>query len=412
MRIVLVNPTNEFMYPGAQPTGLTILAAYLRQFYPNIKILDRVAGDNLLDLSVIKPDIVGVTGTTPTSEDCYNCADYAKSLGCKVVIGGVHASIRPKEALEHADAVVVGEGEKAFKKIIDENLTGIIKGEIINDLDEIPIPAYDLVHMEFYFKQTPLLKIVGKRIANILTSRGCPYNCTFCHNSFKNLKYRANSPERTVKEIEYLIEKYQVNAIFFIEDNFFVNKERVINISKLLIEKRINIVWGANSRVNNIDIKTLKIAKNAGCYQITFGWESGSQRMLDIYNKQVTVKQNEDSIKLCREAGIKANGTVMIGGPGETLEDLNKTRKFITENDIDGGVGVCITTPLPGTKMWEDLKEKPDVDFSQLNFFRTPIPLCDFSEEELRLIQKKFIKMGYFKDLEIKNRDEMEAITI
>ena len=315
------------MYTGSQPVNLAILAAYLRKFNHEVKIIDTASGGNpKAEIEWYNPEVIGITGTTPVARQTYIWADYFKAKGYKVVIGGAHATALPEEAIKHADAVVVGEGELALLKIINENLTGIIIGEPLTDLDEIPIPSYDLLNMEFYLATNRFDKILvyseEERVGNILISRGCPHRCTFCHNSNKRTKYRFNSPERVIQEITYLIENYAINALFFIEDNFFVNKERVKNICNLMIERNIILPWGANARVNNVDKELFKLAKLAGCRQITFGWESGSQRILDIYKKDVTVEQNVNSIKVCNELDILANGTLMIGGPTETVENL------------------------------------------------------------------------------------------
>jgi anaerobic magnesium-protoporphyrin IX monomethyl ester cyclase len=400
MKVALVNPSNPNMYGGAPPVSLGILATYIRQFGHDVKIIDLVVGQNYKEeLEVFNPEIVGITGTTPAIMDAYDIADYAKSKGYKVVMGGPHVSVMPNEAMNHADTVVVGEGEVVLKKIIDENLKGIIKGEPLMDIDSVAMPSYDLMDMEWYLStiQAKLLSFVkpNARMGTLLSSRGCPYNCSFCHNSFKNLRYRFNSPERVVDEIEYLIDRYEITSLFFIEDNFFVNKERVKKICKLMIARGIKIPWGGNSRVDNLDLETMKIAKEAGCRQITFGWESGSQRMLDAYNKRTTVKQNEDSIKLCNEVGILCNGTLMIGGPNETLDDMRKTRDFIVKNNITGGVGVCATTPFPGTKLWDECIEMGVLIPSQINWRR-----FDFTNIPVKMFDNKIQIKEFFDILE------------
>jgi len=389
MKLTLINPSNSFTYAGAPPISLALLASYIRQFNHQVKIVDMASGDNLSQIDEFKPDLIGITGTTVTINVAYKCADYFKSKGYKIIIGGVHASVLPEEAIQHADVVVVGEGEIILKKIIEENLIGIVRGIPIENLDELPLPAYDLLNMEFYIKNDMPKLITSltpeNRCGNILTSRGCPYNCTFCHNSFKGLKFRYNSAEKVIEEIEYLIKHYQIDSLFFIEDNFFVMKERTKKICELMIERKIRIKWGGNARVDNLDKDILILAKQAGCVQVTFGWESGSQRMLDIYNKKTTIEQNIESIRVCNEIGIFPNGTVMIGGPTETIEDIRKTKDFILNNEIIGGVGVCITAPFPETQMWKNLKEKipKKINWDDFNFFTSPFPICDIDNKTL-----------------------------
>lgn len=424
MKVLLINPNNESMYPGSPPISLAIIASYLRQFGHEIQIIDMASGQKYIGIDA---DIIGITGTTPTILEAYECADYFKQLGKKVIIGGSHASVMPDEALKHCDAVVVGEGEIAFKIILDEFQESgkisksIHSGKPIMDLDEIPMPAYDLLNMEFYLS-TPMQKLItclpeNCRMGCLLTSRGCPYHCTFCHNSFKNIKYRYNSAKRVVDEIEYLIKNYKIEALFFIEDNFFVNKERVQEVCNLMIKRGVKIKWGGNARVDNIDEETLKLAKKAGCIQVTFGWESGSQKMLDKYNKKTTVKQNEDSIRICNNLGLLANGTIMIGGPDETIEDMELTRQFMINNHITGGVGVCATTPFPGTKMWEDLEKEgkiyPDyINYREFNFHQIPIKCFDMPMKQFMEILNKLRTIAHYRLIQSKCNYEIQKVRL
>ena len=420
MKVLLINPSNELMYPGSPPINLAILASYLRQFNHEIKIVDMASGQDYKNLE-FEPDVVGITGTTPTIPEVYNAADYFREKKIKVIIGGSHASVMPKEAMKHADTVVVGEGEMTFKLILEGELKGIIQGTPIMDIDKIPMPAYDLLNMEFYLS-TPIAKLITclpekTRMGCLLTSRGCPYHCTFCHNSFKNIKYRFNSAKRVVDEIEFLIKNYQIEALFFIEDNFFVNKKRVKEVCNLMIERNVKIIWGGNARVDNIDEETLKLAKNAGCIQVTFGWESGSQKMLNIYKKETSVKQNENSIKICNNVGLMANGTVMIGGPEETIEDMKLTRDFMVNNHITGGVGVCVTTPFPGTEMWDDLIKEgkifPDyLSYKEFNFSQVPVKLFDMSIEKFNECLHKLRTIAGMRLVQSKLNYEMRRISL
>jgi radical SAM superfamily enzyme YgiQ (UPF0313 family) len=424
MKVLLVNPSNDGMYPGSPPISLAILASYLRQFGHELKIVDMASGQDYKNIE-FDPDVVGITGTTPTILDAYECADYFGSLGKRIIIGGPHASVMPNEAVAHAHSVVIGEGEIIFKEILDlfskGDLQEILNGIPIKDLDEIPMPAYDLLNMEYYLS-TPMAKLItclpeNARMGCLLTSRGCPYHCTFCHNSFKNIKYRFNSAKRVVDEIEFLIKEYHIEALFFIEDNFFVNKERVQEVCNLIIERGINIPWGANARVDNLDEETLILAKKAGCIQVTFGWESGSQKMLDKYEKGTTIKQNEDSIKICNNVGIMANGTVMIGGPGETIEDMELTRKFMIENNISGGVGVCVTTPFPGTKLWEDLIKEEKIfpnylNYREFNFTQTPIKCHDIPNTKFNEVLYQLRKIAGMRLIQSKLNYEMRRVNL
>lgn len=389
MKVALVNPGRRHEYAMTPPVNLGILASYLEKNDVEVKIIDELSGDNVgKELVDFNPDLVGLTGTTPLIEQTYRDADTSRELGFKTVIGGIHASILPEEAIKHADTVLVGEGEESLYSLTQRFEKGIKKGGWVKSLDDIPIPSWHLINMNFYLKvrqRTPMsfLSFAPKEHLTgvLLTSRGCPYDCIFCHNSFKDKPFRFNSPERVVKEIELLQQSYNVESIFFIEDNFFCIKERVKKICKLIKSRGIELVWGANSRVDNIDEETLRMAKEAGCRQVTFGWESGSQKILDILNKKTTVEQNYKSVELCNKVGILANGTVMLGNPYETEEDLILTQKFMKEAKIDGGIGVCITTPYPGTALWSWCKDNNKIPakfwWSDFDYHKVPIKIID-----------------------------------
>jgi radical SAM superfamily enzyme YgiQ (UPF0313 family) len=297
--------------------------------------------------------------------------------------------------MQHVDIVVKGEGEIAMVDIVRDNITsGIISRLYIENIDEIPPPARHLMKMDFYLCTKD--RIPGTylyfvpphtKTASILTSRGCPYRCIFCHNSWRGIPYRFNSAERVISEIRHLIEVYGVRALFFIEDNLFANIPRLQKICELMRMNKFNIIWGASARVDNIDIETLKMAKDVGCRQVTFGFESGSQRILNILNKGTTVEQNNKAIELCNKVGIIPQGTVMIGNPTETIEDIRATQKFMRKNKIES-IGVCIATPFPGTELWkwcEGNKLIPgSLNWGDFTFDRVAIPACDtLSPEEI-----------------------------
>ena len=221
MKVALINPTGK-VYSGSYPIGLAIIPSYLRKNCHEVIIIDQPSGDSLAKLDFFKPDLVGITATTPTIYDAYGIAKYCKEKGYKVAMGGHHVSVMPNEAINFCDCVVIGEGERVVINILENDLTGIIQGDPIMDLDDIPMPAYDLLNMEFYIGkggEKLLTFSEDKRLGYMLTSRGCPYHCSFCHNSFKGLKYRSNSPERIVEEMEHLIKNYGINCLFIIEDN-------------------------------------------------------------------------------------------------------------------------------------------------------------------------------------------------
>jgi anaerobic magnesium-protoporphyrin IX monomethyl ester cyclase len=388
-KVALINPGGNNRYAITEPLNLGFIASFLEKAGVEVKIIDELAGQNTeKEIKAWRPDIVGVTATTPFVADAYRVLDMCRGMGILAVMGGVHASLLPEEALKHADIIVKGEGEVAMLDIVRDNIkSGIISRPYINSIDQVPLPARHLMQMDFYLNTRDRLPDAyffhfippHTKTASIFTSRGCPYSCTFCHNTWRDAPWRFNSPERVVLEIEQLVKTYDAKALFFIEDNFFVSKTRVQKICNLIKEKGIDIIWAANSRVNNIDLEILKTAKDAGCREVIFGFESGSQRILNVLNKKTTVEQNRKAVELCNKAGLIPAGSVMIGNPTETIQDVRATQQFLREIDTKS-IGVSITTPFPGTELWNLCKERkliPDsLEWSDFTFDRVVIPVC------------------------------------
>lgn len=400
-KVVLINPGKDQRYATQEPLHLGFLASYLEKHNIEVKIIDELAQQDVKKgLEKYSPKIVGITATTPVFPDACRIADLCRANGMLTVMGGVHVSVMPDEALEHADIIVKGEGEQALLDIVnDKDINSrIISRPYLKNIDEIPPPARHLMDMQFYLKVRDrtlqsYLHFVPPNTptASILTSRGCPYDCVFCHNTWKNMPFRFHNADRVIAEMEDLINNYNVGALFFIEDNLFVNKKRLRLICEKIKNRNINIPWGANSRVDHVDLDIFQVAKEAGCKQITFGFESGSQKILDILNKKTTVEQNKRAIELCNQAGIIPQGTIIIGNPDENFEDLQKTKEFIKNSEIES-VGVCIATPFPGTQLWKWAEERQRIpeklSWAEFNYHNVPIPLCDAVDmKQLKKIQ-------------------------
>jgi radical SAM superfamily enzyme YgiQ (UPF0313 family) len=219
-----------------------------------------------------------------------------------------------------------------------------------------------------------------------------------------------NSPEYIIEEIEELINKYKIEAVFFLDDVFIVNKERVRKVCELMIEHGYNekIIWDVQMRANLVspnDLELFKLLKKAGCVQAEFGFESGSPRMLAFLKKNtVTVGQNHQAIKVCKGAGLRVFGNFMIGSPGETVEDIEMTKKFIIEhiNDMDEIV-INLTTPYPGTEIWDIFEKKgmlKDLKWEELKwnyqyFLKSPRQFSDtLSKEELLKFHRELMSLA------------------
>jgi len=322
-----------------------------------------------------KPDIVGITAMTHTINSAVSVAKKVKESDSDitVVLGGAHATILPEETLKNTpeiDIIVRGEGEQTtleLVKVLEEDpgsinqVLGITHREGANikcnplgppilDLDTLPLPAFHLLPVGKYRLHPPF----GRRSPTmpIITSRGCPYRCVFCSKSVFGKKYRSNSPDYVVNEVQLLNEKFGVKEIKFYDDVFTLDKKRVVSICTKLKERGLDIPWTCETRVNLVDGELLRIMKNSGCYMIAYGVESGNQEILNNLKKDITLEQAIEAFKLTKEAGIETVAYFMLGSPGETPDTVKDTIEFAKKLDPDF-VQFSITTPYPGTELYE-----------------------------------------------------------
>jgi len=397
MKILLLNPGKFSTYQP--PLSLGYIASYINKYSDTkhpIQIIDENAGDLIEDeLPKNEPDIIGITATTPQIIDADRIATFIKENypQIPIILGGVHVSSIPEQTLKefkNFDIGVVGEGELTFLELVNlyrknsfapktlKNVNGVVfrnndktivtrPRPLIENIDTIPFPARHLLKMrEYYLNPRSVVRGFIKRSTQIMTSRGCPYNCVFCasHIIHRN-RFRTHSPQYVIREIEHLINEYKIEALYFQDDTFSINKQRVEKICKMMIEKEINrkLIWSVQLRANLIsknDIGLLKLMKDAGCVQTEFGFESGNERVLSLLKKNsVTVKQNSDAIKLCKKIGFRVLGNFMIGSPTETIKEINDTKKFIIKHkDMLDNISIHLTTPYPGTDLWGICKQK------------------------------------------------------
>ncbi len=380
MKVLLISPptrsvVKEVVGTAGPPLGLAYLAAVARDAGWEPMIIDGLTEDltpsELEDrIRKFQPDVVGLTATTPAIYDAYEAARIAKRVNpnALVLIGGPHATFTADEVLrecEQIDIVVMGEGEETFKQILDrfeknkgyEDILGIAYRKnnivkinpprpLIRDLDNLPIPAYDLLPMEKYV-------VEGVRYAAIMTSRGCPYNCIFCSSSLQfGKKWRAHSPERVLEELRILREKFRVREIEFLDDTFTLNPKRAIDLSRKIVEEGLDISWSASSRVNTFNRSVGEAMHKAGAHTIYFGIESGSDKTLKFIGKGITRQQAIDAVKAAKEVELNALGSFVIGFPYETEEDIRSTIRFANKVNVDLAQ-FTIATPYPGTRLWE-----------------------------------------------------------
>jgi len=345
--ITLVNPSfGVYVSHPSPPLGIAYLKAVLEKNGIKAKLIDETAGMSASPES-IDTEWVGLSIFTPTAKQAYKMADAYRKAGKKVVIGGPHASIKPEEALAHANKVIVGEAEKSVLEIFSSKKK-ILQCDLIKEIDSIPFPDWHGLPLEKYSSPTrkhPYLKI--------MTSRGCPYGCVYCFKGVFGRFYRMRSPKSVVDEVEYLQREFGTKDIAFIDDNFSQNRQRTIDICREIIQRKIKVDWNCPNgvRVDTLDLALLKLMKKAGCYQLSFGIESGNQEVLDKVGKGIKLEQVENAVKWAKEAGIGTIGFFMIGLPYDTEETMQQTIDFAKSLPLDL-VQFTITVPYPGTELY------------------------------------------------------------
>jgi anaerobic magnesium-protoporphyrin IX monomethyl ester cyclase len=381
--VTLVNPPSPSGAPPSLfiPLGIGYLAAVLEKNQYEVDVIDCQAlrpTRNQLKAELIKsqPDVVGVTSATLTYKPALDIVKTAKETlpNCLTVLGGPHVTALDEQTLSEApeaDIVVRGEGEQTMLELADlvsksdlknlqevEGITFRKNSQIvrtkdrafIQSLDELPHPAY---------KHFPLSKyqLSGKMYLPIITSRGCPFQCTFCLASkMCGKRFRTRSPKKVVDELEWLRDVHGADVFAFYDDTFTFDIKRVYEICEEMKNRGFKLPWDCRTRVDRISKEVLSKMRDTNCQLIHFGVESGSQKMLSAMKKGTTVEQNERAIRWTKEVGISVAISVVVGYPGETADMLKQTFDFIRKTGPDY-VYVCQAIPYPGTELYDLLKE-------------------------------------------------------
>jgi radical SAM superfamily enzyme YgiQ (UPF0313 family) len=398
MRIAFVNPPYLYAYGKIAtgkhcsfPLGLGYMAAYVREHGHEPAIFDIEAMPYSFDeiwqqILDFKPDLVAITSVTSNFTQAKYLAEKSKTeIGCLVVMGGPHVAALPKvtlQAVTGLDGVIIGEGEEPLRILADQyEATGmvdfssipsacfIVDGEfkrstqmkLIEDLDSIPLPARDLVDMSWYSLQPHFER--GQKSATILSSRGCPSKCTFCGNLIHGRRFRFNSPNYFVTELQMLRDKYGIRHFHIVDDCFSADPERVSEICQLILDRKLtDITWFIFGRADSLqDEKLIIKMRRAGCVYVLLGVESGSEHVLEKMRKETPLDTVRTCCKLLRKNRIAYFNSFIIGNVGETEDDVMKSIAFAKElKSVMEGFNIM--TPFPGTyvfnKFYKDLANK------------------------------------------------------
>ncbi len=424
MKILLIYPPVTIYGAGKVsphvPLGLTYLAAFAEKENFEVKILDCLAkGANTIkhagkftrmgltekeirkEISKFNPDAIGISVMfTAFAKDAHEVARLAKEIFPRtpMIFGGAHVSIDPKGILKdrNIDFAVYGEGEKTFINLLEtldkkkrpEGITGIAYRQgrkiIINpptpymtDLNVLPLPARHLLDLKAYDSESDPF-CMRHPLTSMITSRGCPGRCVYCSiHAIWGHTWRGRSAENVVDEIEHLVKKYGIREIHFLDDSMSVNKKRMNEICDEIIKRKINIRWATPNGIAHwtLDKPLLRKMKKAGCYRVTFGFESGNVDMRRWVGKPYDLKQAKEMTQYSNKIGLWTIATNILGFPYETRQQIQDTIDFAVDSDCDFALFFRLG-PRPGTPVYEIFKKEGWLPKNEAELFSESVA-CD-----------------------------------
>lgn len=407
--------------------GILSLAAVARQKgFPTVltdaSALSLTGAELMKRVESEKPNVLGLSATTFSIS---HAAEFALCVKERlpdtiVIIGGPHVTAVPYETMERFpvfDIAVIGEGEQTIADLLENidketsliDIPGIVlryRGKLLTterrpflkDLDLLPNPAWDLLErFPEHYLPAPF-KVRRFPAASLVTSRGCPNQCIFCDRSVFGNSCHAFSAEYVVKMIRHLVERFGIREFSFEDDTFVTFKKRLRAICQGIIDLGIDISWTCLGRVNGVDSETLEMMRRAGCWQISFGIESGCQEILNAIHKNVTLEQIQKAVVLCRNAGILSKGFFIVGHPGETMDTLARTLNFILQLPLDD-ISVSMLTPFPGTEIYNRASEfgEFESDWSKMNLLNTVFIPHGLTREGLERYRRDILRRFYLR---------------
>jgi anaerobic magnesium-protoporphyrin IX monomethyl ester cyclase len=411
MKVTLIQPRTGRHNPAYihEPLGLGYLAGYLKaKGILDVKIIvssffreDREIIDRCRD-----SDMVGFTATSPMMKHALFLAQEIKAVnpGTAVVFGGAHPSAEVEHTLAQpvVDFVVHGEGEESLHELVRGLMEGrpafpipgvsarlgtgrIVRGgdrKPIRNLDEIPFPDRELFDQERFLRMG--FEKYGDRGAWVVSSRGCPYACTYCaSHRIWTRQWRARSPENILGEIKQIKERFKADRVNFADDTFTVSRDRVAAFCRLLIEENIGMPWACNARVDTVDGELFELMRQAGCVEVWMGVESGDPGILREIKKKIEPPRIVRAFRLAKAAGLRTRGYFMIGARSESLDTIGRTERLIDTIEPDR-LAFTVMTPYPGSEeydLWSKSNGDGQIDWSEV----------DLLESETALLATRFL---------------------
>lgn len=401
MRVTLVHPAGFNFVPGQPdfamlanrmaPVGIMQLASWLEKHGHPTALHDCLGPHappgieaNAEIVLATDPELVGFSATTSSFMDAVDMAAYIKGKRphVKIVVGNVHVSSLGTPVLDHfpeIDYLVIGEGEGPLLDLADgkplreiANLCwrdgdrAVFNGrrERIQNLDELPFPAYEKLRGFPRHYHMPIFTYVKRYGATMVGSRGCPYTCSFCDRTVFERLYRTNSPEYTYEHMKYLRDRFGVYHINFYDDLFTASKKRVFGLCELLINKPLGMQFNCAIRAGHTSPEMLRLLKRAGALMVSLGIESADPEMMERHKAGVTLEAVRQTVRDIHAAGLRAKGLFIFGMPGETPETFRRTSDFILELGLDD-MNVTKFAPLHGAPIWEECLSGESGEFNE-----------------------------------------------
>jgi radical SAM superfamily enzyme YgiQ (UPF0313 family) len=385
-RVLLLTPPRgiwkddvEKPWISTQPLGLAYVAAAVRDAGFPVEILDAYSFGNTADdirakIESFHPTIVGISSLTPQWPDAEKLAELIKQVDAEIltVVGGSHVTALPEEAVASSavDVAVIGEGEGTMQEICEKvssggnlnTVAGIVLGlggniektqprPLSTDLDSFSFPAHDLLPDPALYNPFPAWGN-GGTFSCMISGRGCPYNCCFCDVTVQQgRRYRLRSAKNIVDEMTWLYNEYGVRTFSFRDPSVICNRKRLMEMCRLILERKLDIAWTCSARANEIDTEMLETMKTAGCRLIQYGIEVGNTGMLKKI-KNISKERVIKAVHETKKAGIGAHGYFLFGFVDETVEMMDETIAFAKELDLVSA-GFAVMVPFPGTQEFE-----------------------------------------------------------
>ena len=361
--------------------SLAYLGAMLIKHKHEVKVLDLSLFENprkalFKALDDFQPDYAGISFTTPLYDEMIMLSKLIKEYDKNIIVigGGPHSSVLPRETLMESelDIIVIGEGDYTIIEIVSGKSLSKIKGvayksgsrvvvtqhrDFIRDMDKLPLPEWSLFDLKKYY--VPLLRAKLNPVGPIETSRGCPFTCSFCNKSIHGITFRPKSPKRVVQEIENMLDA-GFREIHVKDDGFTTNIQRANKICDMIIDRGLEFPWNlANGvRVDRVNKEFFIKAEKAGCHSAGVGIESGSQKVIDSLNKNITLDMVRRTVKLFGKSGIESIGYFIIGAPSDTDKTIKQTIKFALSLKGLDMAKATVFMPFPGTPAFIDLDKR------------------------------------------------------